>query len=115
MRWYSLLSLGSVILWLITTAAICSGTERPVTYVNTTQFTLRITTDGEFLTTLEPGKSAVFLARDTLFPDRMQAYGDGQLIHDHLLTWGELERNNFVYVIDEAIDSSVNPASSSRP
>ncbi len=115
MRWYPLLSLGGVILWSVTTAAICSGTERPVTYVNSTQFQLRVTIDGDFLTMLEPGQREVFLARNTLFPDRMQAYNGDELIHDHLLTWEELEKGNFVYVLDGMIDSSVNSPTASGP
>ncbi len=115
MRWYSLLPLGSVILWLTATAVICSGTERPVTYVNSTEFTLRLTTDGDFLVTLEPAESAVFQSRDTLFPNRIQAYNGDDLIHDHLLTWKELERANFVYVLDGTIDSSINSPTTSNP
>jgi hypothetical protein len=93
-------------------SAGCDSTEHGVTYVNATQQTLSVTEDGLPFTTLEPGKSAIFQERESLLPDRIQAFSGDKLVHDHTVTWHELEANNFVYVINGIIDQ---PTGTSAP
>jgi len=92
-------------------SAGCSGTEKGVTYVNATQQTLSVTEHGLPLTTMKPGERKEFLARESLFPARIRAYDGNQLVHDHIVTWNELEANNFVYVINGTIDPTLGSPS----
>jgi hypothetical protein len=84
--------------------------EKGITFVNATQQTLSLAENGIQFTTLMPGKSAVFRGRESLFPERFQAYNGDQLVHDHTVTWDELQANNFVYVIDGTIDQPTETA-----
>jgi hypothetical protein len=92
-------------------SASCSGTEKGVTFVNATQQTLSVTEHGLPLTTMNPGERKEFLARKSLYPARIQAYAGDQLVHDHTVTWEELEANNFVYVINGTIDQKAETTS----
>ena len=93
---------------LLTCAVLGTGcqdsAEKGITFVNATQQTLLLAENGVQFTTLMPGQSAVFQGRESLFPERFQAYNGDQLVHDHTVTWDELKANNFVYVINGTID-----------
>jgi hypothetical protein len=92
-------------------SASCSGTEKGVTFVNATQQTLTVTEHGLPLTTMNPGERKEFLARQSLYPARIQAYNGDHLVHDHTVTWDELQANNFVYVINGTIDPTLGSPS----
>jgi hypothetical protein len=67
-----------------------------------------VTEHGLALVELDPGRSAILQERKSLFPATIKAYSNGQLVHEHVVTWNELEENNFVYVIDGTIDPTTS-------
>jgi len=84
----------------------CDGSrEESITFVNETDHVVRVTEDGLDLTTLQPGESRAFGVRESLTPDRIQAFSDGRLVHDGMLLWDEVEADDFVYVIDVNVPS----------
>jgi hypothetical protein len=88
-------------------SAGCSVTEHGVTYVNATQQALSVTEHGLPLKAMQPGERAIFQEQKSLFPARIRAFSGDQLIHDGIVTWEELEANNFVYVINGTIDPTL--------
>ncbi len=104
-----LLALASVSLVLVALAMSvgCHGPEEGVVYVNATDEVIVVTIDDFTLTTLEAGQESVkYATRKNLLPDRVRAYSGDKLIHDHTVTWEELEANDFRYVIDGTIEPS---------
>lgn len=78
----------------------CHYDERVVTYENGTQLVLTIFSDGYELATLKPGETSSGSTRKHLLPDHVEAYDQaGNLRFDKVITWEELEANDFTLVI----------------